>query len=148
MKVNKNSESPNRNSTKIKVRVLRVAGDIVECKHEASNRTVRAFIGEHIRELSPGQIIEVEYSSNNAASGYVVYDDLIEIVEAEVLEAHHIIANGIMYTSIILENSKTHKRLHSLVQSTERMFQDTSILIKGDIVKLRLNNGVLFNVGV
>jgi len=148
MKVTRQNEPVSRQSTKLKVRVFKINGDMVECKHEASNRSIKAYAGRLANELSIGQVIEVTYSLDNDGGGYTVSNSLVEEIEAIILDAQHIIANGIMFTSIIVENPKTHKRLHSLVSSSERMFNNTSILIKGDIVNLRLNNGILFNIEV
>jgi len=131
----------------IKVRVDSISGDIVECSQIASNLHVRAKNIGHKFMLDIGQIILLKYVKTPVYTGYVVHDDLSYEVNAEVLEAYHIISNEKMYTSLILYNPETKKRLHSLVDNNNRLFNDDTItIIKGDIVKLKINNGDILRI--
>ena len=62
------------------------------------------------------------------------------------LEVQHIIAEGKMFSSVIFEDTATHRRMHSLVSNNNKLFKYSSILIKNDIVTIKLNNGELFQI--
>lgn len=131
--------------TSIKVRILKITDNYVECRHEASGVSIRV-IGIDKEDVELGQIIEVEYKNTATGGGYILKDLLMENIQAKVLKAQHIIADNTMYTSLILENAKTQKRMHSLVPNTNKLFSDTSIIITGDTVTLKINNGMLFSI--
>lgn len=135
------------NSSRIKVQIKKFVGDKVECKHITSSYKIEAFFKQEM-DLSEGQVVLVEFRQSRTARGgaYVVIDDLMEEVDAKVLEAQHMIADGLMYTSIIAENPETKKRMHSLVSSSNKLFAETSVIMKGDNVRIRVNNGVLFSI--
>lgn len=132
-------------NNKIKVQIKKINDDSIECRHITSNYVVKAFITKGMK-FEIGQVVQLEYRTNSGGSGYVVVDDLMEEIEANVLEAQHIISNGMMYTSLILENPDNKQRIHSLVPSTNNLFSNTSIIITGDKVKLKINNGNLFSI--
>lgn len=132
-------------SSRMKVQIKKIVGETIECKHITSNYQITAYIKKEM-QLSVGQVVMVEFKKLQNGGGYIVVDDLIEEVDAKVLDAQHIISDGMMYTSLILENTDNKKRLHSLVPSNNKLFSSTSIIITGDIVKLKINNGVLFNI--
>ena len=132
-------------NNKIKVQIKKINDDSIECRHITSNYAVKAFITRGMK-FEIGQVVQLEYRTNSGGSGYVVVDDLMEEIEANVLEAQHIISNGMMYTSLILENPDNKQRIHSLVPSTNNLFSNTSIIITGDKVKLKINNGNLFSI--
>lgn len=132
-------------SSRIKVQIKKIVGDTIECKHITSNFQVRAFYRRDM-QLVEGQVVLVEFRKSANGGGYVVVDDLMEEIDAKVLEAQHLIADGMMYTSIIVESFDSKKRMHSLVPSSNKLFSETSIIIKDDIVKIRINNGTLFNI--
>ena len=138
---NNSSSEVNR----IKAQVRKIKGDIIECKHITSNYPVKAFITKDMK-FEIGQIVLLEFRRNAGGGGYIVIDDLMEVIKAEVLEAQHIINNGMMYTSLILRNPETNQRMHSLVPNTDKLFGSTSIVITGDVVTLRINNGILFSI--
>ena len=139
--VNNNNSDVNR----IKAQVRRIKSDYIECKHLTSNYTVKAFITKEMK-FEIGQVVLLEFRRNAGGGGYIVIDDLMEVIKAEVLEAQHIINNGMMYTSLILRNPDTNQRMHSLVPNTDKLFSNTSIVITGDVVTLRINNGSLFSL--
>lgn len=132
-------------SSVIKVQIRKVLDETIECKHITSNFQIKAFYRNDMH-LSEGQVVLVEFRKTANGGGYIVIDDLMEEIDAKVLEAQHLIADGLMYTSIIAEILDTRKRMHSLVSSSNKLFSETSIIIKGDTVKLRINNGALFNI--
>ena len=134
-----------KDANKIKVQIKKINDDTIECRHITSNYNIRAFVQkEHNLEI--GQVVQLEYRRTSGGGGYIVVDDLMEEIEANVLEAQHIISNGMMYTSLILENPDTKQRIHSLVPSTNKLFSSTSIIITGDIVRMKINNGNLFSI--
>lgn len=98
------------------------------------------------RDISLGQMIEIAYKDTGYVTGYVIVDTLMETVEAQVLEVQHIIAEGKMFSSVIFEDTTNHRRMHSLVSSNNKLFRYSSILIKDDIVTIKLNNGELFQI--
>lgn len=132
-------------SSVIKVQIRKVLDETIECKHITSNFQIKAFYRNDMH-LSEGQVVLVEFRKTANGGGYIVIDDLMEEIDAKVLEAQHLIADGLMYTSIIAESLDTRKRMHSLVSSSNKLFSETSIIIRGDTVKLRINNGSLFNI--
>lgn len=132
-------------SNRIKVQIKKIVGDNIECKHISSNMTLRAVI-KNSMQLEVGQVVMVEWKKGPGGGAYVVVDEMISEIEAHVLEAQHIISDGMMYTSLILENPATKQRLHSLVPSTNKLFSNTSIIITGDVVKVKINNGNLFSI--
>lgn len=139
------SNDVNKETNKIKVQIKKICDDTIDCRHITSNFQVRAFITKDMK-LEIGQVVLLEYKRSSAGGGYIVIDELMEEIEAKVLEAQHIISDGMMFTSLILENPKTKTRLHSLVPSTNKLFGSTNIIITGDIVKLKINNGNLFSI--
>lgn len=130
---------------RIKVQITAIQGDIAQCKHVMSAFTVKAYIRKGM-ELEIGQIVILEYRRNQNGGGYIIADELIDELEVNVLEAQHIISDGNMYTSLIFENPVTHKRMHSLVPSSNKLFGSTNIIIKGDKIKLKINNGNVFSI--
>ena len=101
-------------TNKIRVEILEIQGDVIKCKHLTSGFDVTAYIKNNIK-VEVGQIVLLEYRKNVRNGGYIVFDTLMEELDAIVLEAHHIISEGVMYTSLILENPNTKQRIHSLV---------------------------------
>ena len=134
-----------KDTNKIKVQIKKITDDMIECRHITSNYSVKAFAAKDMK-LEVGQVVMLEYRRNAGGGGYVIIDGLMEELEANVLEAQHIISNGMMYTSLILENPTNKQRIHSLVPSTNKLFSSTSIIITGDVVKMRVNNGNLFSI--
>lgn len=134
-----------KDSNKIKVQVKKILDDVIECRHVTSNFQVKAFTNRNMR-IEVGQVVLLEYRKNSGGGGYVVIDELMEEIEVKVIDAQHIISDGMMYTSVIMENPSTHQRLHSLVPSTNKLFSSTSIIVTGDTVKLKINNGNLFSI--
>jgi len=134
-------------TNKIKVEILEINGDTIRCKHPTSGYEMQALIKSDMK-LQVGQVVVLEYRKDLYNGRYIVFDELMEEIDATVLEAQHIISEGKMYTSLILENSTTKQRLHSLVPSNNTLFGNTSIIITGDKVKLRINNGNLFSIQV
>lgn len=143
MKLTKNGADHSKSV--IRVRVLAIKEDLIECEHVASKFKIKSLYKKEM-SLEVGQIVLVEYIAKENCSGYIVVDDLTEEVTAKVLEAHHIISNGIMYTSLILENTENHKRIHSLIPSMDRLFCSSNIIITGDEVVVKINNGQVFSI--
>jgi len=141
MRMSENLKDANR----IKVQIKKINDDTIECRHITSNYNIRAFVQKG-HNLEIGQVVQLEYRRTSGGGGYIIVDDLMEEIEANVLEAQHIISNGMMYTSLILENPDTKQRIHSLVPSTNKLFSSTSIIITGDIVRMKINNGNLFSI--
>lgn len=134
------------NSTSIiKVRIVAIKGDTIECAHISSNFKLKAFYKEEMN-LEPGQIVLLEYSSYKGVAGYIVVDDLSEVIEANALEVQHIISDGKMYTSLILENPDTKRRIHSLIHNESPLFRYSNTIVRGDKVKIKMNNGEVFNI--
>lgn len=130
---------------RIKVQITGIQGDIAKCKHIMSSLTVKAYIKKGM-ELEIGQVVILEYRRNQNGGGYIIADELIDELEVNVLEAQHIISDGNMYTSLIFENPVTNKRMHSLVPSSNKLFGSTNIIVKGDKIKLKINNGNVFSI--
>lgn len=137
----------NKNTEKIKVVVKKVSDDTIMCKHITSNYDIKAYITRNMH-IEVGQVILLEYRVNNGGGGYIVADPLVEEVNAKVLEAQHIISDGNLYTSVILENLETHNRIHSMLSDKNELFASTNILITGDTVKMKINNGKLFSIQI
>lgn len=134
-----------QNKNQIKAQIKKILDDMIECTHITSNFKVKAYIKRGM-SFEIGQVVLLEYRTSSSGSGYIVLDPLMEEIEATVIEAQHIIDNGMMYTSLIMENPLTKERMHSLVPSTNKLFGNTSIIITGDKVKMRVNNGNLFSI--
>lgn len=139
-------------NNRVRVRINSIRGNIAECAYITSNYKVKALIRDGMN-LEAGQIVLIEYAHKVRGGQYVVVDDLSSIIEAEVLEAHHIISADKMYTSIIVLNKNTNERLHSLIPSidsvtpqTARLFSVSKTLVKGDIVKIKVNSGTIFSI--
>ena len=135
----------NGKSSTIKVQIENISGNKIECIHISSGLKVKAIKREEMN-LNVGQVVILEFRGNTKNSGYIVVDDLIEEMDAIVLEAQHIISDGILYTSTILENTITKRRMYSLIPSYEKLFNITNVIIKGDKVKIRVNNGQIFDI--
>ena len=133
------------NQGRLKVQIVAIQGDIAKCKHILSSFSVKAFIKRGMN-IEVGQVVILEYRRNQSGGGYIIVDGLMEEIEVNVLDSQHIISDGNMYTSLIFENPVTHKRMHSLVPSSTKLFSSTNIIIKGDTIKLRINNGNVFNI--
>ena len=130
----------------IKVKITNIKGNMLECAQLMSNFKVSAKCPEDM-DLEVGQTVMIKMVNNREYKGYIVEDSLTEEVEAEVLDVQHIISDGVMYISLIVMNPVTKKRMHSLVPSTDRLFcKSTNVIIKGDIVTLKINNGVILNI--
>jgi len=142
MKLNKDGK---RSSSQYKVKVTAIKGETLECAHATSGFKTKAFFKKEM-DIEVGQVVLLEYCCNKGTSGYIVVDDLTEILEVKVLDAQHIINDGTMYTSLILENPESGKRMHSLIPCSNKLFASTNVIITGDIVKLKVNNGDIFKV--
>lgn len=143
MKANENMMEPQER--RIRVQITAIQGDIAKCKHIMSAFTVKAYIRKDMK-LEEGQVVILEYRRNQNGGGYIIADELIDEIEVNVLDAQHIISDGVMYISLIFENPITHKRMHSLVPSSNKLFGSTNIIIKGDKIKLKINNGNVFSI--
>lgn len=130
---------------RIKVQIIAIQGDTVQCKHLMSSFTVKAYIKKGMN-LEIGQIVMLEYRRNQNGGGYIIADELIDILDVIVLDSQHIISDGNMYTSLIFENPINHKRMHSLVPSSNKLFGSTNTIIRGDKVQLKINNGSVFSI--
>lgn len=139
MKANKQTKSAK--PAKIKAQIIAFRNGVMECKHIASSYKFEAINPKNI-DIEIGQVVLLEYVGNN----YIVDDGLIEIVNSRVLNAQHIIDNNKMYTSLILENPKTKQRMHSLIPSTNSIFYTTCVILTGDLIRIKINNGNLFSV--
>jgi hypothetical protein len=139
------TSSKSEETSKIKVQIKEIYDETIVCKHVMSGYRIVAF-KKYDWKLEVGQIVLLEYKRSNSGGGYVVVDDLMTEIDANVLEAHHIIADGMLYTSLIMENPETHQRMHSLVPSSNNLFGDTSIIITGDKIKMKINNGNIFSI--
>lgn len=135
----------NNDNKRITVQIKKIDNDMITCKHVTSGYQVVASI-DKFKCLEIGQIVIVEYQHKNGSGGYVVVDNLVVEMDAVVLEAQHLIYNGMMYNSLIIESLDTHKRMHSLVPSYTKIFNDTSIIIRGDKIKIKINNGNIFSI--
>lgn len=146
MKLSRNDEAGKTKSI-IRVCINAIHGDILECTHIISNFKVKAFYKEEMN-LEVGQIVIVEYvnKADKNKSGYIVIDSLSEEIEARVLDAQHLICDGVMYTSLICEHMVTRARIHSLIPNYNRLFLQTNIIVKGDLVVIKINNGEIFNI--
>lgn len=134
-------------TNKIRVKIKEIKGDTILCTHLASGHKTEAYIKPDMN-LEIGQIVLLEYRRKGSVGGYIVADTLMEVIYANVLEAQHLISNGLMYTSIIMENTSTKQRIHSVVPSSDKLFGNTNIVITGDKVKLYINNGNIFKLEV
>jgi hypothetical protein len=142
MKINStNSEE----ISKIKVKIKEIHNDTIVCNHLASGYRVVAYIKDNMH-FFVGQVVMLEFKRSSNGGGYIVADDLMEEIYANVLEAQHVVSDGMMYTSLVLENPDTKQRMYSLVPSSNSLFEYTSIIVKGDKVKLMVNNGTVFTV--
>lgn len=132
---------------KVQVKEVQYELNFVDCMQLVSGIKVRAVLPKGVKVVT-GQIVYVEYKKDENNSFYVVTDTLLERVEAVVLKAHHLISDGVMYTSIIMKNKKTGKRMHSVIPNSARLFDQTNILITGDNVIIEMNNGDIFNINI
>lgn len=145
-------KSKDDKGTKIKVRIVNIKsdkykGDTYICTHVGSNFKVQAKCNKKDMGLEIGQIVMIEYDKRYSGGGYVVVDDLSEEMDAEVLYVDHIISEGNMYTSLIIRNPKTNRRMHSLVSNNNKLFSSsTCTIIPGDVIRLKINNGEIFKI--
>ncbi len=132
--------------TRMKVRIVNIKDGYYICTHVGSNFKIRVK-RKNDMDLEIGQIVLVEYNKKYSNGGYIVVDDLSEECDAEVLEAHHIIDNDLMYTSLIIRNPKTNRRMHSLISNNNSLFSSsTSTILSGDKIRLKINNGDIFKI--
>lgn len=130
----------------IRVRVNSITGNTIEGTHVMSNFKIKATFKSGMN-IEKYQVVLVEYiATDKKNAGYIVIDDLSEEIEANVLEAQHIISDGVMYTSLICEHTVTRARIHSLVPNFSKLFLSTNIIVRGDKVLIKLNNGEIFNI--
>lgn len=139
-----NNDTPEQGN-KIKVVIKAIKGDIIVCKHLTSGMEVNAYIKQGVH-VDIGQEVILEYKKKLYNGGYIIYDTLMEEIEAIVLDAQKIINDGVLYTSLVIENTSNKKRLHSLVDSNDKLFGDTSVIVTGDMVKVKINNGRIFSI--
>lgn len=139
------NKSQTLETSKILAQVKEIRAEYIECKHLTSGVKIKAFITKDMK-FEFGQVVLVEFRNSSSGSGYIVVDELMEELTVDVLEAQHIISKGMMYTSLILENPNNKQRLHSLIPNTNSLFSSANVIIKGDKVRIKLNNGNLFSI--
>lgn len=132
-------------NSRIKIRVSTIDGDKITGKHEVSNYPITAICTRSDIEIHVGQVIEVEYINNQHIQGYTVRSSLMERTSATVLYVQHIIADSMIYVSLILQ-TKDGKRMHSLIPNTMKAFKQASLLIPNDNILVKTNNGNLFEI--
>ena len=132
-------------SNKLKVKVVEIDNKTLKCKHLASGYELQA-INRNNEPVQVGQTIMVEYRKEVLGGKYVLFDNLMEEMRVKVLDSQHLLSNDRMYVSVIMENEKTKQRIHSLIQSGSDLFASTSIIVTGDILNIKINNGALFSI--
>lgn len=144
------------NTKNIKVKVVAKNQDgTLDCSHITSNYKYKVMCKD-MQSIEIGQIVmiaqkgtAINIMKNNERAQYYVVDTMVEKVSATVLNSQHIMSEKVMYTSIILENDVTNKRMHSIIDNTSKLFSEcTSTLIAGDKVELTINNGVIFKIAL
>lgn len=145
------NKDTSHSSSKIKVRINEIDEEekTVECSHVISGFKIVAFFKDGMK-LEVGQIVTLEYRHNQSCSGYIVVDEMIEDIDGEVLETHHIISDGVLYISIIIKSLSTNIRMHYLIASNSvtNIFDSASIIVVGDRVNVKVNNGEIFTIEV
>jgi len=144
------------NTKNIKVKVVAKNQDgTIDCAHITSNTKYKVLC-DNVNGVELGQIVLIAQKgtamnimkSNNKAQ-YSVVDTMIEKVNATVLSSQHIMSEKVMYTSVIFQNDDNNKRMHSIIDNTNKLFSEcTSTLIAGDKVELTVNNGVIFRIAL
>lgn len=132
-------------NSRIKIRVSTIDGERITGKHETSNYPVTALCTRDDYEIHVGQVIEVEYVNTQHLQGYIVKNPLISTTSATVLYIQHIIADDMMYVSLIIR-TQSGNRVHSLIPNTMKAFQQASLLIPNDDIMIKTNNGNLFEI--
>lgn len=142
------------NTKSIKVKVVAKNQDgTLDCSHITSNYKYKVLCKD-INSVEIGQIVMIAQKGtalnimkSNEKAQYSVTDTMIEKVNATVLSSQHIMSEKVMYTSVIFQNDVTNKRMHSIIDNTNKLFSEcTSTLIAGDKVELTINNGVIFKI--
>lgn len=142
------------NTKSIKVKVVAKNQDgTLDCSHITSNYKYKVQCKD-IDSIEIGQIVMIAQKGtamnimkSNEKAQYSVVDTMIEKVSATVLSSQHIMSEKVMYTSVIFKNDITGKRMHSIIDNTNRLFSEcTSTLIAGDKVELTVNNGTIFKI--
>lgn len=132
-------------NSRIKIRVTTIDGEKITGKHETSNYPVTALCTRDDFEIHTGQVIEVEYVNNQHLQGYIVKNPLISTTSAVVLYIQHIIADGMMYVSLVIR-TQSGDRVHSLIPDSMQSFKQASLLIPNDHIMIKTNNGNLFEI--
>lgn len=132
-------------TSRIKIRVSTIDGDKITGKHETNNCPINAICTREDFEIHVGQVIEVEYVNTQHIKGYIVKDNLMSTTNATVLYIQHIIADNMMYVSMIIR-TQSGKRVQSLIPNTMKAFQQASVLIPHDDIMIKTNNGNLFEI--
>lgn len=139
--------SDNATNNRIKVQILYFENDMAVCKHVMSTYNTKAYLRKGMK-LDIGQIVLIEYRRNSSGGGYIIVDELIEIVKAKVLYVQHIFNEKEIMVSMILEDTVTGERIHSVVSSKDELFYNSNTVIAGDIVQIRKNNGKVFSIKI
>lgn len=132
-------------NSRIRIRVTTIDGNQITGKHETNKIPISAICTKPDLEIHVGQLIEVEYVANQHMNGYVVRSSLMNLVAAQVIYVQHIFSNEMLYISLIVK-TKTGAREHALIPSTMRAFTQASLLIPGDNIMIKVNNGDLFEI--
>ena len=137
----------NIKSSRIKVQITDIdeLNHEIKCNHIASKLGITAYNPDNL-SIEVNQVVMVEYRKTNNGGRYVIVDNLIEEMIANVLEVQHIIDGDKMYVSLIFENPETGERMHSLIQSTMELFKQSVIITSHDKVRLKLNDDSLFSI--
>lgn len=136
----------NNNAEQVKVRIVKISAETIDCRHLSSDLEIKAFYKSGM-DLSIGQIVLLRFKRSEAGSAYIVDDPLINYIYGDVLEAHHFIQEDMLFTSVIIQ-VQNKKRMHSLAASNTKIFGETSILVKGDKVKIKQNDGMIFGISI
>lgn len=98
-------------------------------------------------DLHVGQYIGVVYRTKGYVEGYTLVDTLMETVDMRVIDVQRMVHKDVMYVSIVFEDRHNQsRRMFSCVRSGSSNFPNASVLVIGDYVKVRVNNGKLFDI--
>lgn len=141
---------------KVQIKDIDTATGEYSCNHLSSNRKIVA-INPSKFDVEVGQVVMADFQRNNTGGYYIISDPLLEVIEAEIKQAQHIIAPDArqdkmvncgerMYVSLVIEEPKTQQRMLSIIKNTDRLFNQASLIVTGDRVKITMNDDNVYGL--
>lgn len=123
---------------------------VYKCISTNSKIRFEAKGGQGFKDIEIGRVIKVQYK---IGSGYRVIDDLTQTITGTVMKCDCIIQPNNLYYHIIIDKDgceyKGNSKRMSILTSrlgVNRIFNDASIMVKGDRVRVLCNYGRIVRI--